>query len=82
MSTKVRRPYAARRQAAAVVTAAAVAVGFTADRNQTICDVAWTTERAGLLAPVISSSKARVLVPNRECLFLSCNVGMVPRMGP
>jgi hypothetical protein len=65
MSTKVRRPDAARRQAV-VAAAAAVTVGFTADRNQTICDVAWTAERAGLVAPVISSSKARVLVPNRE----------------
>jgi hypothetical protein len=37
MSIKVRRPDAARRQAAA-----AVAVGFTADRNHTICDVVWT----------------------------------------
>jgi hypothetical protein len=42
MSVKVRRPDAVRRQGAA----AAVAVGFTADRIQTICDVAWTG-RAG-----------------------------------
>ena len=43
MSIKVRRLDAARRQAAA---AAAVAVGFIADRNQTICDVV-STGRGG-----------------------------------
>jgi len=41
VSVKVRCPEAARRQ-----TVAAVAVGFTADRIQTICGVAWTG-RAG-----------------------------------
>jgi hypothetical protein len=63
MSIKVHRPGAARRHQ--VVAADSVAVGFTADPIETICDVAWT-ERAGLVTPVISSSKARVLVPNRE----------------
>ena len=43
MSIKVCRPDAARRQA---VADAAVAVGFTADRIQTTCDVA-CTGRAG-----------------------------------
>jgi len=46
MSIKVHRPDAARRHQ--VVAADSVAVGFTDDPVQTICDVAWTGRAGGV----------------------------------
>jgi len=64
MSRKVHRPDAARRHQ--VVAADSVAVGFTDDQFKPFVTWLGQAERAGLVAPVISCSKARVLVPNSE----------------